>query len=201
MGWTFGNLHIQKHSKANADAVIQMLQEYYAQFGYGVCEEEDAELSLAILDAGDSAWISVYSDFFEDPQDREALGRWLSHSEKLRVLDIGCFDSDVLGLILYNPEDEEPAQAATGFMAKDMGISLEHEAGWLTVIPDLTAFCEVINADHVLAEEAMDELAGELKLPSKYVKTDLEILAETAGSANVSRLYLSRNINRIKIMK
>ena len=51
MGWTFGNLHIQKHSKANADAVIQMLQEYYAQFGYGVCEEEDAELSLAILDA------------------------------------------------------------------------------------------------------------------------------------------------------
>ena len=201
MGWTFGNLHIQKHSKANADAVIQMLQEYYAQFGYGVCEEEDAELSLAILDAGDSAWISVYSDFFEDPQDRKALGRWLSHSEKLRVLDIGCFDSDVLGLILYNPEDEEPAQAATGFMAKDMGISLEHEEGWLTVIPDLTAFCEVINADHVLAEEAMDELAGELKLPSKYVKTDLEILAETAGSANVSRLYLSRNINRIKIMK
>jgi len=201
MGWTFGNLHIQKHSKANADAVIQMLQEYYAQFGYGVCEEEDAELSLAILDAGDSAWISVYSDFFEDPQDREALGRWLSHSEKLRVLDIGCFDSDVLGLILYNPEDEEPAQAATGFMAKDMGISLEHEEGWLTVIPDLTALCEVINADHVLAEEAMDELAGELKLPSKYVKTDLEILAETAGSANMSRLYLSRNINRIKIMK
>ena len=66
MGWTFGNLHIQTHSKANADAVIQMLQESYAQFGYGVCEEEDAELSLAILDAGDSAWISVYSDFFED---------------------------------------------------------------------------------------------------------------------------------------
>ena len=201
MGWTFGNLHIQKQPEFSFDQVIQKITAYYAQFGYGVCEETDAELSLAVLEGDDSAWISVYSDFFEDPQDREALGRWLSQSEKLRVLDIGCFDSDVLGLILYNPEDEEPAQAATGFMAKEMGIALVHEEGWLRIISDLTAFREVINADYVLAEEAMDELAGALKLPSNYVKTDLEILAETSGSASVSRLYLSRSTNRIKILK
>ena len=192
MGWTFGNLHVQKDSKANADAVIQMVQDYYAQFGYGVCGEENAELSLAILDADDSAWISVYSDFFEDPQDREAPGRWLSDSEKLRVLDIGCFDSDVLGLILYNPEDEEPAQAATGFMARDMGISIEHEEGWQTIVSDMEGFRKIIDAEHVLAEEAMDDLAGHLRLPRDYVVTDLEILDETAGEAKVSRLYLSR---------
>ena len=192
MGWTFGNLHVQKDSKANADAVIQMVQDYYAQFGYGVCGEENAELSLAILDADDSAWISVYSDFFEDPQDREAPGHWLSDSEKLRVLDIGCFDSDVLGLILYNPEDEEPAQAATGFMARDMGISIEHEEGWQTIVSDMEGFRKIIDAEHVLAEEAMDDLAGHLRLPRNYVVTDLEILDETAGEAKVSRLYLSR---------
>ena len=199
MGWTFGNLHIQKKAEVSAEQVIAKITAYYAQSGYGVCEETEAELSLAVLDGDDSAWISVYSDFFEDPQDREALARWLSQSEKLRVLDIGCFDSDVLGLILYNPEDEEPAQAATGFMAQEMGISLEHEEGWLSILSDLTAFRQVINAEHVLAEEAMDELAGVLKLPSHYVKTDLEILAETSGGAGVSRLYLSQSAKRMKI--
>lgn len=94
MGWTFGNLHIQKKPEVRVDQVIQKITAYYAQFGYGVCKETEAELSLAVLDGDDSAWISVYSDFFEDPQDREALARWLSQSEKLRVLDIGCFDSN-----------------------------------------------------------------------------------------------------------
>ena len=47
----------------------------------------------------------------------------------------------------------------------------------------------------------MDELEEALILPSNYVKTDLEILAETSGSANVSRLYLSRSAKQIKILK
>lgn len=193
MGWTFGNLHIQKNTEVNGAAIIEKIKAYYAQFGYCTCEEDEAELSLAVLEGNDSDWISVYSDFFEDPQDREAPGRWLSDSEKLRVLDIGCFDSDVLGLILYNPEDKEPAQAATGFMARDMGISIEHEEGWQTILSDMEGFREIIDAEHVLAEEAMDDLAVHLRLPRDYVVTDLEILDETAGEAKVSRLYLSRN--------
>ena len=192
MGWTFGNLHIQKTTEVTGDTITEKLKAYYAQFGYAVCEEGEAELTIAVLEGDDSDWISVYSDFFEDPQDREAPGRWLSDSEKLRVLDIGCFDSDVLGLILYNPEDEEPAQAATGFMARDMGISIEHEEGWQTIVSDMEGFREIIDAEHVLAEEAMDDLAGHLRLPRNYVVTDLEILDETAGEAKVSRLYLSR---------
>ena len=196
MGWTFGNLHIQKQPEFSFDQVIQKITAYYAQFGYGVCEETDAELSLAVLEGDDSAWISVYSDFFEDPQDREALGRWLSQSQKLRVLDIGCFDSDVLGLILYNPEDEEPAQAASGMMAREMGLSVQNEEGWHTIIADLPAFQEKIDADHVFAEETLDELAEDLRLPSNYSKSDIEILSETAGEAKLNWLYLSRSVKK-----
>lgn len=34
MGWTFGNLHIQKKSGINVDTLIQQGKDYYAQLGY-----------------------------------------------------------------------------------------------------------------------------------------------------------------------
>ena len=81
------------------------------------------------------------------------------------------------------------------------GLHIKQTDWQLTVISNLAEFCAIIKAERVFAEEAMDELEEALILPSNYVKTDLEILAETSGSANVSRLYLSRSAKRIKILK
>ena len=50
MGWTFGNLHIQKTTEVTGDIIIEKLKAYYAQFGYAACEEDEAELTIAVLE-------------------------------------------------------------------------------------------------------------------------------------------------------
>jgi hypothetical protein len=192
MGWTFGNLHVRKESGIDTQRVMREIEAIYGEFGFVSCQEENAEMRLALVSGENSAWVSVYADEFEEPQERESLGMPLAQKLHCPVLDIGCFDSDVLGLILYDPDVDEPAQAATGFMAEEKGISLINEDGWRRIVPDLAAFCSKIRAEHVLAEHALIELAEDLDLPDRYARADLQSLEQYAEQMPAEWLYLSR---------
>lgn len=191
MGSWFSNFHIRKSSSVNSDSVGSQICKLMAEQQFVPSSESEYDCAFALIDDSESAWISLYSDFFsfQEPGVFQRLANPLSAAFDTDVLGIACFDSDYLFLNLINQSEGLDAWASTGH-SPGLGLGRRRKlSSWKNKVMDFAGFKACFKNDYICAEEILTELQPHLGLPWELAQTDYEYLSEFSLDRKARYLY------------
>lgn len=171
MGFSFSNIQIRRQNGMNVSVADEIAELIAAGRGWErIDQQEEADVSTAIVFDESCAWISVVSDAFDaDPEEQIRLASAISERLHSDALAIGCFDSDYLFLNMVNPEKKVDLWASTGSAAA-VGISGMRRSNfkaWKNRVLDEDAFKTIMKRQRAFAEEVLNDLEALLDLPAR----------------------------------
>ncbi|OPZ22102.1 MAG: hypothetical protein BWZ04_00410 [Firmicutes bacterium ADurb.BinA205] len=158
MGMFFSYLHIKKTDSFSTDDIKAFVDLTMKDKGYiSTDNSNEADVSAALYTSDDSRWITVVSDdiTFEDADEAEKAAVPFSEKFNTYVIAAACIDSDYFMMGLYNTSDGTSGWVNVGDF-EGLPYSRENDLEpWKSILTDHERFTELINGDHVFAEEAM----------------------------------------------
>ncbi len=192
MGSWFSNLHIRKKEGISLKQILDVFKEMMEKAGYQfAASAETADCGLAVLSGEQSDWFSIYSDAFsfEEPEKFVKLGLPCGQQLHTDVLGISCMDSDYLYLNLLNPDENMDGWICTG-SGKAAGIQRRRSpAQWKEKVADYPSFLAKVSAKYDCAEELLDKIADNLKLPANRSNMDYSWLEDFALQEQAACLF------------
>lgn len=174
MGLSFSSLHFRRTPTLTRERAAEAVCAAWERQGYRRVEyAQDAELTLELLGAEDSAWFSLQSEDLDlsGPDSMRRLAAPLSRDLGTAVLAVSCIDSDCLCLNWIDEAKKLDAWANVGSCPGPAPRRTRFHP-WKKVVPDLSVFRRIIKADYLFAEEALHALAPILELRESQALPD-----------------------------
>lgn len=193
MGSTFSNISIRKNPFLTQEIVTEALSTTLMDKGFLRSTEESADISFAVFSLPSSQWFTVCENgmLFDEFNEQLGIANLLSIKLNSDVLRISCFDSDYLYLNLLNPQKKLDAWASVGNSA---GLGIRRRTGvsaWKSAVSDVTKFKQALRKQYIFAEEVLEEVSAELKLPHAQSFSEYDYLTDTLPSCAITYLYFS----------
>lgn len=198
MGSTFSNISIRKNSILTQGAVAECLSAVLSDRGFRLSTEEAADISFAVFSLPSSHWFTVCESamMFDDCNEQLDIANLLSSKLGSDVLRISCFDSDYIYLNLLNPQIKLDAWASVGSSA---GLGIHRRTGlsaWKTHVSDISTFTQAIKKRYNFAEELLEEVSSELRLPYAQSFSVYDYLSETLPNCEITYLHYCMPIDQ-----
>lgn len=192
MGSWFSNLHIRKTEEITRERVCGCIKDTLTAKKYTPVDcAEDADVSVAVLIAPNSNWISICSQAHahDDPDSCKSIASPLSAQLHTDVMGIACFDSDYLYLNLINVDESVDAWIGIG-AGKEIGITRRNNvAAWKKKVADYPTFSAAVKGTYVCADEFLFEAESCLGLTAEQGGISLDYLNDTSLQNDAMFLY------------
>ena len=191
MGSWFSNLHVRKTEEITRERVCSCIKDTLTANKYTFVDcAEDADVSVAVLTAQNSNWITICSKTHahDDPDSCKSIASPLSAQLHTDVMGIACFDSDYLYLNLINADESVDAWIGIG-AGKEIGITRRNNVtAWKKKVTDYPTFSAAVKGTYVCADEFLFEAESCLGLPAEQGGISLDYLSDT--SLQIDTMFL-----------